>query len=148
MQRLIKGFAVGIFCLQWSLPASAQDPPATCESVTKNPSPLTNTSLTQLDANGTFQQTCTCPSETTISGGFIKLSIVPVPTMTRNGLATIMLPSGTVSTNEIVNIPYQATTSYAVNVSAPTGETLQSGDYLVAVSFELSTSPRCAPGGD
>jgi hypothetical protein len=153
MQRLIKGLAVGIFCLQWSLPASAQNPPVTCGPIgnplTGNPLPPgnpLNASSTNLDATGIFQLTCTCPDETKITGGFIKLSIVPGQSMTRNGSATIMF-KGTVSPNEIVGIPYEATTNYAVNVSAPTGEILQSGNYFVAVSFELSTSPQCQPDG-
>jgi hypothetical protein len=151
MQRLIKGFAVGIFCLQWSLPASAQNPPVECGSV-GNPSPgnplppgnplLTNTSLTNLDATGIFQLTCTCPPGAIIDGGFIKLSIVPGQSTIPNGSVSITSDNRS-SSDEIAEIPYKEITSYAVKVSSLTGQTLQAGSYSVAVRFELSTSPQC-----
>jgi hypothetical protein len=149
MQRLIKGFAVGILCLQWSLPVSAQDEvfAVTCDPVIKNPDPLTNTSPTRLDAEGSFQLTCICPSPRLVTGGFIKLSIVSGESTTRNGLARIKLPDNDDFKEEINGIPYRETTTYDVNVSTLNGEILQGGDYSVAVKFELSSRPQCRFGG-
>jgi hypothetical protein len=151
MQRLIKGFAVGILCLQWSLPASAQIIllPATCDPAISNPLPLTNTSLTELDAEGSFQLNCSCPEGTVVTGtddSFITLSIDALVSTTRNGTAGIRLSdSGSPFTEKIVRISYRSTTNYAVNVSAPSREILQAGDYSVSIKFELSDFPQCLP---
>ncbi len=155
MQRLIKGFAVGILCLQWSLPASAQVVNATC-SVIGNPSSLViNTSSTDLNADGAFNLTCSCPDGLVVSanGASIGLSIVPGQSTTRNGLAGIKLLNDSTFTDRISGIPYGEIITYAVKVSAPSGQTLQFGSYSVAVKFELSALPQCLappppPGGD
>lgn len=147
MQRLIKGLATVILCLQWSLPASAQPEFAMCDPVVGNPSPLVNTSPTELDAEGSFQLTCSCPSEKVVAGGAISLSTVSGQSTTRNGLPGIRQSDGDAFTENIMGISYSPSTTYFVRVSAPSGETLEAGSYSVAVKFELSSIPQCQFGG-
>ncbi len=144
MRRLIKGFVISIFYLQWSLPASAT--PAMCGSVVKNPSPpsqlIANTSSTQLDALGSFELTC-CPDGQESMGGKVTLSIVSAQSTIPSGMATIKLSDRSDFADRIENIPYKKETSYQVKVSDSNGEILKPGDYRVAVKFELTDIPSC-----
>jgi hypothetical protein len=158
MQRLIKGFAVGILCLQWSLPASAQMV-ADCK-VSGNPNPLpllANISSTKLDAEGFFRLTCFCdnsilPFAINPMGAQVKLSIMEA--MPASLISAQADPSAGIrlsgsSDFDLATIPVdylggedEQTYRYSVRVSR-NGEPLQPGLYSVTVKFELSPLPQC-----
>lgn len=165
MRRLIGGVVIGLYCLQWSLPASAV--PATC-SISKNATSLIpNTILaTQLntDSGSFFKLTCSCPANMTRfsnNGGTVTLSIIgttPTPAQI-NSSAGIRLsssnPFGTSTAPIAINLtPVSSPVrtrermfDYFVRVSTSDGSLLQArSDYSVTVSFLLSATPECTPG--
>jgi hypothetical protein len=166
MQRLIGGVVIGLYCLQWSLPASAV--PATC-SISKNATLLIpNTILaTQLntDPGSFFKLTCSCPANMTRfsnNGGTVTLSIIgttPTPAQI-NSSAGISLPSSgpfSIATAPVaiqlvlLSSPLRTreqTFGYSVRVATSDGSLLQArSDYSVTVQFLLSATPECTTGG-
>jgi hypothetical protein len=168
MQRLIKGFAAGLCCLQLSFPADAADNEAHCP-VTRNAVRLTPNSLglaTELRAVGSFfTVTCSCKMNNFVlvnnSSSTAKLSVIGTTPSSlilaqSNASAGISLSgnnddfsSATIPTPYIIpenQQTYEQTYGYFVRISTLNGEILPaSPDYSVIVRFELSPLPQCAP---
>jgi hypothetical protein len=154
MQRFIKGMAIGIFCLQWSLPVSAGT--ASCEPIIKLAQPLIATGpfVTQIATVEVsyFRLTCSCNAGEALMGT-ANLQIVD-PKVVRNGFATISSGSNN-DLEKISDIDLTVTTStpgvfeaevtYSVKVSTLNGEQLNAGPYSVTVQFE--SNPQCTPTG-
>ena len=147
MQRLIKSFAISIFCLQWPVLALATD--ASCQ-ISKQANPLIRNTIlaTELNAEGSFfSPTCSCGSsnQTLINNpnSIVKFSIIQ--SKTYNGSPEIMPPldlSYSILTNP-------QTYPYSVKVATTNPQLLQSAsDYFVTVQFEILNPPQCEGGGN
>jgi hypothetical protein len=166
MQRWIKSFAVGIFCLLWSVPALAQGndtEPATCTAIPDNsPLQMSSPSVFATNSGPHFLLECLCsPNFEGIQNndagtGPVRLTITE--STTNNGSASIIASQGTNRSSTEIEIPYELTEfgpgvrrssalfSYVVQVSAAP-EDLRAGQYSITVQFELLNQPVCRNNG-
>jgi hypothetical protein len=175
MQRLIKGFAVGILCLPWSIPALAQnlpdELPATCTAVTSSVPPASLTvntpSLLATSSGPHFLLECRClvPKRPAIQDNFnnplnpngstVKLSIIG--STPNNVSASIIASEGTNQSSTEIEIPYSlqdgetssssSSKSFGYTAQVSSLDNLQAGQYSVTVQFELIAQPVCASAG-
>jgi hypothetical protein len=145
MQRLIKGLAVGIFCLQWSLPTLAEQANCSVEKLENNLLPNASP-VTEIKADSYFRLNCTCPANLTLTENntpsTVELAIVS--SKTNNGSAQLIPPSDmsySISTNPKKEYPY------SVKIFTSDGNILRAAsDYSVAVRFDLLNPPQCLEG--
>jgi hypothetical protein len=153
MQRLLKGFAVGILCLQWSLPALAAD--AICEIVPEAPPRLLDRMpdalATELKATGYFVvKPCSCPEADPLNPK------VPPEEPTANPSSNVLFSiigsntygNGSAEITPPTDLSYSLSPNsrqydYSVKISNMGVILLPGPNYFVEVKFELVDPPQC-----